>query len=182
MDCREIKEKLQLLVGDLRPDDTIQHHLDTCPECREYFETLQQFEKTMQSIRIEPMSAVEFAVVREKLDSRIGRYVDRAVGSYHLLVRYGTSLAAILLILFISLVSDIKVNQSGTNDTGTTTQQLATTVSDTTYTYLEEGYVDDLFNDYVQTYGSYAGQLLLGDLYEDEYDYLNKNIKAGDIM
>jgi predicted anti-sigma-YlaC factor YlaD len=182
MDCREIKERLQLMVGDLKPDDSIKNHLDRCPDCRKFFESLQQFEKTMQSVHLEPLSTVEFAKVQEKLDDCIGRYVNRAVGFYHLMVRYGTSLVAIFLLLFISLVSDIKVSQNGSGEDDTSYQLLALNSSNAEYNYLEEGYVEDLFNDYVQNYGPYAGQLLLGDLYEDEYEYLNKNIDVGDIL
>jgi len=187
MDCRDVKSSLQLVVGDLRPDDKIMNHLESCSDCRKYYEELQQLEGTMQAIKYEPLSAVEFAMVQEKLDSRIGRLVNKAVGMYRLMVRYGTSVAAICLLLFISLVSDIQISQNVVIDDYTSYQQYAYqdyagNTTDEEDSYLEEDYVDALFSEYVGNHGSYAGQQLLGELSEDEYEYLSQNIDVGDML
>ncbi len=182
MNCREIKDRLHLLVGILTPDDSIKEHLESCPDCRKYFEELRQLENTMKSVPFEPLSAAESALVQERLDDRIGRFLNRAVGFYRLMVPYGTSLAAICLLLFISFVSDFNLKQNRSGEVGSSYVQLTDNSSDSENEYLEEGYVDDLFYDYVQSHGSYSGQLLLGDLYEDEYEYLDKNIDVGDIL
>jgi len=182
MNCEQVKYILKMQFGEPASDDSLKEHIRNCPDCREYFEELQRLEKTMKSASFESLSATEFALVQEKLDNNINQYLNRAVGFYRLMVRYGTSLAAVCLLLFISLVSDFNPLQETDSQYDLTYQQLSYNAQDTENDYMDEDYIDDILFDYVQNYGYDASQLLLGELYEEEYEYLDKNLKAGDIL
>ena len=47
---------------------------------------------------------------------------------------------------------------------------------------MNDEYIELLLYDYTQNNGFNSGELLLGDLTQDEFDYLENNLDMGDIL
>jgi hypothetical protein len=182
MNCEQFRKCLREKLGELALDDREKAHLESCPGCAGYFRKLKALEQSLGGVSIEPIRQAEFVSVQDRLDTRIIRYLNRATGFYRLAVRYGTSLAAVVLLVFVSLLSGVRLPQE--QDTG---QQAA--YSDYLYEYgiYEEIEVDDRYlglavDEYVRNHGLNGGNLYVGELSADEYDYLVSNIDVGGML
>jgi len=183
MNCAEFKDSMNSKLGGLNLTQAEQAHLEQCPDCRAYYDDLKQLESSLNEIEIAPITAVEFAAVQEKLDRRITGYLSRATGLYDFMVRYGSSLAAVIMIVFVSYVSGLgpaKVDQNAVNITDSLLENTGYTVDDTQT--LDDKYFNAAVDDYSIRYGSVAGDLLLDDLTTEEYEYLKNNIDVGGIL
>nr|MBN2278364.1 zf-HC2 domain-containing protein [candidate division Zixibacteria bacterium] len=182
MNCARFKEILSLKMGELDLSDEERIHLEGCASCRAYYDDLVQMEKSLEGLAIAPLSAVEFAIVQEKLDRKITSYLGRATGLYNFMVRYGSSVAAVFMIVFVSLVSHLGPATVENN------------VVEVNYTLLnsedvlavdqafDEQYVQAMVGDYAETYGIGASDQLFNDITAEEYEYLVTNMDIGGIL
>lgn len=182
MNCEQVRKTLSEKLGDITLDGAAKTHIENCADCRNYFEELNLLEAGLKDISVEPMAAVEFAVIQDKLDERINRYLHRATGLYYYTIRYGASLAAVILLLFVSLVSGLyPVNNLADKADRQYTQFLYNDEM-AEIEELDEKYLDLVIYDYIQKYGYSTGEMLLGELSADEFEYLTNNIDAGGIL
>lgn len=182
MNCEQFRKTLCEKLGDVRLDDEQKAHIERCAGCAGYFEKLQSLEQSLKGVSFEPLTQAEFVGVQDRLDTRINRYLNRATGFYRLAVRYGTSLTAVVLLVFVSLLSRIELRQE---------QDISQETVPVEYIYVSELYddieVDDRYlglavEDYVRDHGLSAGDLYVGELSADEYDYLVSNIDVRGIL
>jgi len=132
---------------------------------------------------VEPMTAGESARMEYRLDERISRYNQRVGGFYRFMVRYGTSLAALVLIVTMSYFSAFR---GGVGSTDVIEELL---VSEIEYGYvtitelpLDDNYVDQIITDFVARYGYESSRLILDQLESEEIEYLEKNFDVGGIL
>ncbi len=184
MDCGRFKNKITQSVGSLILENDEKIHLEQCDQCRNLYEEYINLEKELSGLTIEPLSAVEFALMQQKIDNNINRYNRRAISFYNLFTRYGAGLVAVGFLFFVSLWSGFEYGvYYSENDGQSETYYLAeyedeNSSEDET---INDEYIDLLLYDYTQNNGYNSGDLLLGDLTVDEFDYLENNLDLGDI-
>ncbi len=185
MDCGKFKNKISQSVGSVFLDADEKIHLEQCPQCRNLYEEYVSLERDLNDLTIEPLSAVEFASMQQKLDENINRYNRRAISFYSLFTRYGAGLVAVGFLFFVSLWSGFEYGVYYTeNSEQSDTYYLADNGdenSDEDET-MNDDYIGLLLYDYTQNNGYNSGDLLLGDLTQDEFDYLENNLDLGDIL
>jgi hypothetical protein len=185
MECGGFKDRLSGRVGYLFLEANEREHLEQCPECRSLYEEYLKLENDLNNLAIKPLSAVEFAMVQQKLDKKINRFQRKAISFYGLFTRYGAGFVAAAFLFFVSLWSGFEYGVYYTeNETAYDSYYLADngySESDEVET-MDDEYIGLLLNDYTQNYGFNSSDLLLGDLTQDELEYLENNLNAGDIL
>ena len=182
MDCGSFKNKISQRVGGIFLDEEEKIHLVQCSDCRNFYEKFVGLEKELKRLIIKPLSAVEFAAMQQKLDESINRYQRRAISFYGLLTRYGAGLITAAFLFFVSLWSGFEYGvYYAENDVEYESYYPAGNGDDEDETMNDE-YIELLLYDYTQSNGFNSGELLLGDLTQDEFDYLENNLDMGDIL
>ncbi len=183
MNCNELKDSLNERFGDIVFTDSENEHLDICSDCRAYYNSMAKMDINLSQISIEPASPVEFAQMNVKLDRRIDSFVNRAFSFYRFGIRYGVALSAFILILFVSMIPQL--NQLPNNyDSSTTTQYsyYDTQTSEENET-LDDEYIDLVIDNYSSNNGyNNSSDMIIGDLEEDEFEYLIENLEVGDLL
>jgi len=185
MNCIEFKNRLSSRLGSLFLDSDEKIHLEQCLKCRNFYEEFVTLEKDLKKQTINPLSAVEFATMQQKLDEQINRYQRRAISFYSIFTRFGAGLAAIALLFLVSLWSGFEY---GVYYTENSYQSDAYYYADNGYDISDEEetmndeYIELLINDYTQSAGYNSTDLLLGDITADEFEYLENNFDLGDIL
>lgn len=182
MNCRHIKKSLSERLGDLDLDERERSHLESCPDCLKYYQSLERLERSLRGVEVEPLSEAELVSIRDRIDEKIDRYLSRATGFYRLAVRYGTSLAAVILLLAVSLVSGLYPVNKGKD---VTELQLSRLLDEPQILYeaeLDNGYFSLVLDDYTHDYGFSTAEEILGELSDEEFDFLMINIDIGGIL
>jgi len=182
MDCGGFRNKITPRVGGIFLDADEKSHLERCPECRELYEKSVALENDLRSLKVKPLGAVEFAAMQQILDENINRYQRRAVSFYNLFTRYGAGLITVTFLLFVSLWSGFEY---GVYYADNAVQSDMSYLADNDYEEdetMNDEYIELLLYDYIQDYGFDSGELLLGDLTQEEFNYLEDNFDMGDIL
>jgi hypothetical protein len=109
MNCTTVKEWLteHLTAAGIEPTIEIARHLDTCDDCRRYYEDLVSVSETLLPLAGISMTAEESA----KLETGIRRIISdgnrwstylRPERKIHVFIRTATAIAALILIVLIS--------------------------------------------------------------------------------
>ncbi len=185
MDCDRFKKRISQRVGYISCDADDKNHLEQCSECQRLYDEYVSLEKDLKGLKIEPLSSTEFAMAQQKLDSKINLYQRRAVSFYSLLTRYGAGLTAVVFLFFVSLWSGFEY---GVYYSENAIQSDSYYFADNGYDdsdedeTINEEYIGLLLYDYTQSNGFDAGDQLLGELTQDEFEYLENNLDLGDIL
>ncbi len=181
MNCTEFRNILNEKLGtnELRAIDD--RHIKECPDCRQYYRELLLLSDGLSELSIRPMSTLEFAAMQGRLDRRISGYLNRAVGFYRFMVRYGIVFSTFILIFFMSVWQNIPLKDEQFVDESN--QSTSLYFDD----YLEaaaidDDYIDLVIDDFSNKFNSYSGDILIGDLEDDEYQYLLENINAEGLL
>jgi hypothetical protein len=180
--CEQIKNILRGQFGRPVLDEKENEHIQNCPDCRKYYDELKQLENNIKETSFEPLRATEFALVQDSLEKNINHYLNRAIGFYRFMIRYGTSLATVLLLFFVSIISNFDDVHYPYEESSVSNELFSYISQSNEEDALDDDYFDLLFFDYVQEHGVYSSELLLGDLYDEEYEYLTKKINVGDML
>jgi len=182
MKCRELKTRLSFNLDDLQLTPDEKEHIASCAECRRYLQQLQTLQSGLQPFDSAPMTAGELAILNDRLDSAITRYLNRATGLYRFAVRYATMMTAVILVVAISFMPAWLPNQSADRDveylSTTSGYEAATTAGES----LDSAYVDIAVYDFLQHHRYNSGELLLGELSAEELEYIDENITLGGIL
>ncbi|MCX6828785.1 MAG: hypothetical protein NT002_05820 [candidate division Zixibacteria bacterium] len=201
MNCEQLKKELSHKLGLLSVTPAEKEHLDSCAGCMQYYEELSSLEEGLR-FQPNPLTKEEFAHLQESLENKISRFQNRAFLFYRVAVRYGASLAAVLLLVFVSMLGhnsqklrplsegdSVAALISGTSAgiiTDSTEASNLTTESaegtDTNDETLDDQYLDVIIGNYVEAYGFNAGEMLLGELNSDELRILKSRMKTKDIL
>jgi len=147
------------------------------------------FEKIMRSLELKPPGTNERVEFTEGLDKRINRFQRRAVSFYRMSFGFGTAMVALIAISVISIWSSYRqienLDQSYTSEIEALYDDYA--YYDNLYSYdtpdtLNEGYVDLLMVNYIDGHGEGSSEYLVGDLSDEELQYLKNNLDVGDIL
>jgi hypothetical protein len=146
--------------------------------------TEDRFEQIMRQLDVKPLSNEERVRFTEKLDNRINRYQRRAVSFYRMSYGMGTAMLALIAISVISIWSSVHQIDNNGQDYMTDLNALSNYYgySEATSDTLNERYVDLLVSDYVSEYGTASSDYLLGDLSDEEIQYIQNNLDVGDIL
>lgn len=179
MDCDNFKNRISQRIGYVFYDADDKIHLEQCSECRNLYDKYVSLEKDLKNLTINAPGAVEFAAMQKKLDESINRYQRRAVSFYRLSTRYGAGLVTVIFLFFVSLWSGFEDGVDyAENDALYDSFYLADNGDES----MNDEYIELLLYDYTESYGFNSGELLLGDLTVDEFDYLENNLDLGDIL
>lgn len=182
MNCSDFKKQIKERVGGLFLEEDERDHLRDCPDCRRQYEYYLALEANLKKAEIEPLSATEFAIFQQKLDSRINNFQMRAISFYRLSTRYGGAFIAIAFIFFLSFMPRLEFEPQYTQQpVQTDSYYLADNGYDEDVA-IDEQYLDLILYNYTQNHGFNSGESLLGELSSDELDYLEKNLDVGDIL
>ncbi len=147
------------------------------------------FEKIMQSLEVKPLSPNERVEFTEGLDRRINRFQRRAVSFYRLSFGFGTAVIALIAISVISIWSSYHQMENSNREYTSEVDIMYDDYGyyDDLYTYdttdsLGEGYVNLLMENYISGHGEGSSEYLVGDLSDEELQYLKKNLDVGDIL
>jgi len=184
MNCEQFKNNFLLKVGELSPDSEEKAHLESCPDCAGYYDNLAALEGKLASQKINLLTADEYAALKDKLDSDIEREGNRAINHYPTYIRYGASLAAVLILVFFSFFQHLRVPEIRplSADSLLAALQATDSAQESDSEEIDKPYLDVVINNYVQDYGFNSSEMLIGDLSEKELEYLKSKMKAGDIL
>ena len=181
MKCSEFEKLIAERVGNIFLNEDERRHLDECSNCKEIYASYSALERDLSQVEITPLTSTEFALIQQGLDKRINSFQSRAISFYRLSTRYGAGLIAAAFLFFVSLWSGFEYGvYHSENNAQTGSYYLAgnDTYEDET---IDENYVDLLMYDYTMKNGFNSGEIL-GDLSQDEIEYLEKNLNVGDIL
>lgn len=182
MKCPECKELLVEQFGsDALPSD-LTAHLAGCEECRRLWAELNEIKRDLGTNSDSFPEKHETELVAELVERQIrtGTVVTEVHrGGW---MRYA-AVAAMIVLVSVSTVVWKMSDQTPQVTTKVDTVQVA---GDTSATESEEelasGTVSTLLEDYTGRGSFSAGEELLGDLTDEEAAYLEKQIKAGDLL
>lgn len=185
MDCDRFKDRISQRIGNVFYDANDKLHLEQCLECQKFYEKQVELEKDLKSLAIKPLSSVEFAMVQQKLDETINRYQRRAVSLYSLLTRYGAGLITVIFLFAVSLWSGFEYGMDYfDNEAQYNSYYLVDygDYADDEDETMTDEYIELLLYEYIESNGFNSGELLLGDLTADEFDYLENSLDLGEIL
>ncbi|MFH2036234.1 MAG: hypothetical protein ABIJ45_07525 [Candidatus Zixiibacteriota bacterium] len=182
MNCNEFKNSLDERFGDIVLTESENEHLKNCPECREYYNGTMELNNCLSGFTVESASPIEFALMNEKLDRRIDRFVNRAFGFYRFGVRYGVAISAVVLVMFVSMIPNLsQLPQNYDSSLVPQYSYFETQTVDEDAT-LDDDYIGLVINNYSANNGYNSSNILIGDIEEAEYEYLMENLNVGDIL
>ena len=156
-------------------------HIDNCDSCREAYEEYNLLAAALAEPEIE-MTDLEFARMQQKLDKQIANYTDKAFGFYNWFIRYGVSVAATMLIVIVSLFSSFNLTDNSGSESYTVAIDDSYNIEFEEVEDIDQVYIDLIIGDFSNANSSYASESFLGEIDEDEYEYLLQNINIEDIL
>jgi hypothetical protein len=181
MNCSEFKNNISGKLGDLFLTEVEQRHIQDCHDCAEYYRELQLLNESLSVLKIEPISTTESAKFQYGLDNKIDNYINRAFGFYRFAVRYGVAISAVFLLMFISFIPQF----SDTEYQDNSDQVQYTYMYDeyiNTDEEIDEEYINIVIDDFSDLNGYNAGEMIIGELNDDEFEYLIENIDVGGLL
>lgn len=182
MDCNFFRENLTQKLGGLTANADEQAHLEKCPDCRRWYESMLALESSLNGIVPEPLTAVEFAMVQDKLDTKINRYLNRATGFYQLMVRYGVAVSAVFMLVFISIFSSIPGVDNNTMVPEFYYSSYTGEIELFDDSWIDDQYVTEAVGDFVNSNGIGSSDLVIDEISSEEYQYLENNIELGGLL
>ncbi|MEW5923397.1 MAG: hypothetical protein AB1746_05365 [Candidatus Zixiibacteriota bacterium] len=182
MDCNFFKESLTHRLGALTVNAEEQAHLEKCAECRRWYESLRSLESSLNKVIPEPLTASEFAVVQDKLDTKINRYLNRATGFYQLMVRYGVAVSAVFMLVFISIFSRIPGVENNAMTPEFYYSSYTGEIELFDDSWIDDQYVTEAVGDFVHSNGIGSSDLVIDELSPEELRYLENNIELGGLL
>lgn len=185
MNCREIQEELYLCAGvETLPAD-MKRHLDGCPECSQVWQELSAVLNNAGTDETYYQDRTFVTQMVTRVDTEIDLLeLSKETSIWSLWKTYVPVAAAVVLILGLSFT----VNQ--TDWFGSSSDQADLTSRDSLVSILNGGSAIDLtstdvsylLTDFATERNQSATELLLEDLTDEEYEYLQNNLNAGEIL
>jgi predicted anti-sigma-YlaC factor YlaD len=198
MNCRQLKEALRLKLGAMELGESEKRHLEECPACADYYRELLALEKPLKDLPTPAMTMAESVLLNEKLDTAIKYHKSGRVWTYRLAAGLGA--VAVILLLVMSFwnrysmpVTTAQISASGTGyviATDSTIDNIVASIDSSQFAMLadeenetvDSTYYNMAIESYVERVGSGAGEMLLGDISDEELDYLENQIDWSDIL
>ena len=181
MNCEQFKDIVDKQSGELQLPVAAEEHLKICRDCRDYYRDLLAIREVLAAPEIS-MTAQEAIRLDEKLENRIAGYTRRAFGFYNWFTRYGVSMAAVILLVAVSLISTIP-SSTGVDTVVTQLNFIDSYAAYDVESYdLDEEYLNVLVKEYKSDYRYNSVDELIGEIDTLEFEYLMQTLDVGDIL
>lgn len=182
MNCRLFKESLTLKLGAMDLDAREAEHIESCADCRAYYESLLSLESSLNEYQPAPLSEAEFTSVQNNLDEKANRYLNRATGFYRVAVHYGVAVTSVFLLVFISLFSNFKAVDDENGMPQFYYSDYTGEIELFDDSWIDDQYVDEAVSSYVRTNGVGSSDMVIGELSTEELIYLENNLDLGGLL
>jgi len=142
---------------------------------------LLELEQALRGFETAPLTDAESDRLMTGLNDRIDGLSHQAHGWNRFGVRYGISLAALVLLIGVSMISLGPVEEY-TADTYYLTQVYYDDMDSISTEIISSEYFDDIVDAYLWQNDLGTVDELVGELTADEYEYLKNNLQVGDIL
>ncbi len=187
MTCERAQELLLELFGGEKMTPEVREHLAACADCRSFWRELQDLSGRLGSDEMFAISDEEAEAAVARVDAALvpRRRCERPLMSFWHRVRSNVALpaAAAILVLGISVSLYLSETESGLAGFSTSPDvdmgiaELVTGEED-----LDRATVDVLLYDLTAQHASFASELLLEDLTEEELEYLEKSFDVKELL
>ena len=182
MNCQLCQQELSDRFGSTGLSEEITDHLSACPDCRKLWDEMNQLSERLGANS-------DFTPNDDRLDQMVA-FVERDINlvarrdSHSSLRRRLLAIAASAVLMFG--VASISYRLGSISDDLTkpglaNSNRLGIDVTDEEET-LDETTISILLDDYILETGYEAGELLLEDITDEEFDYLKKNLDVGGML
>lgn len=182
MNCQLCQQELSDLFGSSRLPEEITDHLTACPDCRKVWDEMSHLSERMGANS-------DFTPGDDRLDQMVAS-IERDISSIarrnsHSSFR-GRLLAIAASVVLMFGVASISYRLGSISDNLTKSRladgnRQGIDVADEEET-LDETTISILLDDYILETGYEAGELLLEDITDEEFDYLKKNLDVGGML
>ena len=186
MNCEQVRQELLEQFGEHGYSEAVTKHLQGCVSCKEFAEELGDLTRMAggnEDFFPEPSVTQELIEgVERRLDNLRSTRVTPVRSAWH---SYIPAVAALLVVIgFSATAYMLNVFNSSNHrvDTGSKDTLLVVTGSSAADEEFSTGEVDSLLNDFAADRNETASEYLIDDLSADELEYLENNLKAGDIL
>ena len=191
MTCNEVREILDLSFGNDRLPAELLAHLQDCPDCAAFHAELIDLEIEMGDDTVSPFTPSELERAALAVDAKIQPNTTVTVLP-HRWMQPMMRVAAAVVLVAASLVAYQAGRHGTTTDTATatatTSQQseeygaLSTLWASDLEANMDENLISQLIDDYAQDSYWGAGDDLVGDITEEEYQYLMEDFEVGELL
>jgi len=186
MNCERIQDQLLELFGEKEQSEQIAEHLRGCPECRAFAEELEELSKAAGSnedfFPDPEITEALIAGVEQKID-RIE--TTKAVPLHAAWRSYVPAVAALLVVIGFSATAymlNVFSSQRSLTARGEGDTTVAVVAEGVQPDSLNAGDINYILNDYTAQRNGTSSDYLLEDVSQDELEYLENNLKAGDFL
>ncbi|UCD17360.1 MAG: hypothetical protein JSV44_00165 [Candidatus Zixiibacteriota bacterium] len=181
MACDKLEKSLRLRLGKLtEAADTGRQFSD--PATVQLHSELVKLEKKLRLAAVEPLSDEESRRLVDSLNDKINRYQSRALRFYRFGVRYGISLAALLLMIGISYFVRMHPVAVTYNVPEYITVVYQSDLESISEDIIASEYVNTVVNSSLWEYGYDSAEILLGELDAEELEHAENTLEIGDIL
>lgn len=184
MTCEQVQRELTTCFGSDQVPQQVAEHLKRCGQCRELFEELAKLRRQLPSDELFHPGASDTATLATRVDSAVDG-LERNVTQISSLLKQVVSVAAVVILMLGAGLSGYLLREHDTEaqqTDATSSLSYSTDWESDRYSDLDDKDVHLLLMDYTSSSGREAAENLLGDLTEEEFDYLASNFKVGDIL
>jgi predicted anti-sigma-YlaC factor YlaD len=188
MNCEQVREELELSFGGTSLSDEAAEHIARCESCRAYREELAALVGGLGEDDNIDLSPAEIKRTVRAVEERIGPKQQTqlvSLGWFRPVVRLAAAAALILFAWGAYEVGRMQgggsVAQLGDTTSGNNGAQTSFLQGDLDEE-LDDGFVSVLIDQYSSDYHFGAGEALIGDISEEEMEYLVENLKVGDLL
>lgn len=183
MTCEQIREELELLVGQAELPDEIARHLGGCAECRLYWEELSVAAEHIGEAELFGLSDEESLELTGNIERAITPQEKTTVTSLRWL-RYAAAAAVVTLSVGIGyyelrdgVAPDIAIPSDSARGAFT---EFPPVTPDTIQLSSEE--IEQVMREYTYDMTITADEQLLESLSDDDLNYLEENLDVGDLL
>ena len=184
MSCKNYEEEIFESFGTIDISNDLQSHLKSCKACNEIYTNLHALSTGIGSddLFYDSENAIEKRV--DEINTKIDEIELSKVISPARWKSYVPMAAAIFLVLGIGLISKLVLYNNDTNLVADLSQNETTLVSlnATETKALSEIEISEFVDQYSSEYRLDNELSLLDDISEEEYQYLEENLKIGEIL
>ena len=174
MNCDRVQEELLLLFGSPLIPNELQEHIEQCEQCRRFHEELSGLSRNMPDDDLFYPTRQEAEKIQKRVESGIA---SRSIFSSPRVLAVA---ASVFLVLGVSYISFRGGDSGGPGDNKT--EDTIRAQSGDMETELDAESIEILFENVASDPYRGGYELLLQELTDEELDYLEQNLNAGELL
>ena len=186
MNCKDIQDTLLENFGVFDISEDIKNHLRECESCRAYYSELENLHKRMGTDNTFKLDEHQITNITEQINEKIDTLeVEKETKATPMWKYFVPVAAGLVLVLGLALVGNLihwfeNGNGLAMNDDYTDSVMVVISQTDLEdYSGIE---IDNILTEYSSQDDVVGEVLLIDDLTEEEYQYLEANLNIGDIL